>query len=227
MTNGANMDQDLDMVSKYHPHCVPLPMSEASIDSVSDIDNNVTINESKSTSCCVICAEKFLKNETDCRDFPLTCQHSRLFHNHCIQQWININTACPICRTEQPQELCSTQERIARKRQQEGNNQRARYLQNDPRTRYVRRDSYLTLQDAMALSRYELVWEDTQGRYYRPRPIDVRIMRLPSTTRAPNIRQTTSNDKVRRAQAQLCGFVVGLVIVIIVVIVVAHNTQLF
>eukprot|EP01084_Bolivina_argentea_P280583 479876_1 len=107
--------QDADMVAKFHPHCVPL--SQSALQSVTYEDTNKT-NLTNSTTCCVICADKFI-NTTICRDINMTCQHSRLFHNLCIQSWLDISLFCPICRAKQPEMLCSLETKIARQRLRE------------------------------------------------------------------------------------------------------------
>ena len=47
----------------------------------------------KSTRSCIICIEKFYKNEI-VRFFP--CKH--YFHIDCLKNWFKTNTTCPICR---------------------------------------------------------------------------------------------------------------------------------
>ena len=41
---------------------------------------------------CIICFENLEENYT-----ITTCKHE--FHTHCIEQWLEFKTTCPICRT--------------------------------------------------------------------------------------------------------------------------------
>ncbi len=50
---------------------------------------------------CSICLETYCDNDDDCsslfqRQYLVVCKHS--FHHHCIQQWLEHNDSCPICR---------------------------------------------------------------------------------------------------------------------------------
>ena len=53
---------------------------------------NLTIEQTK----CVICFEDYEENENVCE--LKKCKHC--FHKHCINQWLNEKSVCPICREE-------------------------------------------------------------------------------------------------------------------------------
>ena len=69
----------------------PPPCSQTTIDSI----GSVVINSDhvKAESDCSVCQDKFSLNETvKC----LPCGH--LFHKECIEPWLKLHNACPVCR---------------------------------------------------------------------------------------------------------------------------------
>ncbi|KAJ8618637.1 hypothetical protein MRB53_014823 [Persea americana] len=58
----------------------------------------------KLDSNCVICLENFKQGDR-CRVLP-TCKH--MFHDHCVDAWLNTAKRCPTCRTpHSPKEIIS------------------------------------------------------------------------------------------------------------------------
>jgi len=69
----------------------PPPCSQSVIDSIS----TVVVNEEhiKSESDCSVCQDKFSVGEkVKC----LPCRH--MFHKDCIEPWLKLHNACPVCR---------------------------------------------------------------------------------------------------------------------------------
>ena len=97
---------------------------------IASIVSNIT---SSTGSCCIICADRItrsiLNSTSECPN--MTCQHSRKFHKHCLIHWLDIKQSCPICRTQQPLELCSTpaRNRIAQSRLAQARQYRALEMQ--------------------------------------------------------------------------------------------------
>ncbi|CAG9465800.1 unnamed protein product [Pedinophyceae sp. YPF-701] len=48
---------------------------------------------------CIICTDEY---EVDQQVIKMPCQH--VFHEDCLDKWLNINNTCPVCRHELPEE---------------------------------------------------------------------------------------------------------------------------
>ena len=52
-------------------------------------------SQESSTNVCIVCLIPFNTGDTVKQ---LTCHPTHIFHNSCLQQWVNRKSACPICR---------------------------------------------------------------------------------------------------------------------------------
>eukprot|EP01084_Bolivina_argentea_P276407 471624_1 len=95
--------------------------------------NDTNMSSVLSTTCCVICAMNLMNSTTNMmnarttyasriRSRPilcpqnLTCGHQKLFHEECLQLWLNIKSECPMCRQQSANPLCSLPRTISNAR---------------------------------------------------------------------------------------------------------------
>ncbi len=50
----------------------------------------------ESSKTCTICLCEFEVDEKVC---GLPCDNGHIFHTKCIEQWLETNSVCPVCRT--------------------------------------------------------------------------------------------------------------------------------
>ncbi|KAJ3705852.1 hypothetical protein LUZ61_009557 [Rhynchospora tenuis] len=76
------------------------PASRASIESLAVVTNSH--DKEKSEEECPICLEKLFNHEKgeEVREMP--CKH--IYHGGCIKAWLGINSSCPVCRYQMPDE---------------------------------------------------------------------------------------------------------------------------
>ncbi|KAJ6353532.1 hypothetical protein OIU76_002530 [Salix suchowensis] len=70
-------------------------LSAATIASLPSINYKTGSSQNGSNDSCVICRLDYEDGETLTL---LSCKHS--YHSECINNWLKINKACPVCNTE-------------------------------------------------------------------------------------------------------------------------------
>lgn len=57
-----------------------------------------SLNEQQKDGC-VICMRNFTNNKPSTRSFVKRLKCSHVYHSECLNQWLNKEITCPLCRT--------------------------------------------------------------------------------------------------------------------------------